>query len=317
MKWCTQHRRTYRGFACMEQAYRKTQNACGSVNSVLLFLLQLANEGQLLSLAYQTIKHIEIAHEQSSGASMHSMDVYNLLLLGGHSCLGVKDYTKAYSMFLSAFHVGLTIRMEYVSSVLRYLYLLANLVGGVDVPSSARHDSAILTKANEQCHAYRMFHEVFGEQGVPELYALCVAHRDAFVADGMMSLVEACLVRKVVHCVERMSKTHVTVPLENLPIEDLAKIQEEGEETISLLERLILSGELRATLDREKGSLTFFVESTIVVPAKEISHLLGRIKAGHSALDSAHEVHRQALQADFVRRGAADVATGPWFQQHL
>ncbi|KAG8466534.1 hypothetical protein KFE25_007913 [Diacronema lutheri] len=187
-----------------------------------------------------------------TGVTAH--DVLLLHYYAGIALVGLKRHARA----AQSFQLVLTAPALVLNSIIVEAYkkwTLCSLIASRAVPALPRYAATAVTRhVRSAAGAYTDLAGAFASRESAKLRRVLVQHAAVYRKDGNAGLVKQCASAFDKECIERLSRTYVTLSLQQLASAAGLGSAEQAE---ALLLKMAEQGELRAQVDRVRGMALF------------------------------------------------------------
>jgi len=253
----TQHlidrKQAIRGIAMLKRAIQKVQLSPTQLTSIHADLCQLCLVSKCMKPAVDVldIDITDISKESGQYDAKHFLLYY---YYGGMIYTALKKYDRA----LFFFEIVITTPSMAVSHIMLEAYkkfILVSLILHGKVPALPKYTSHIVTRyIKPLCQAYQDLVTLFASNNRHEIHTSVTTHRDVFVRDHNMGLVNQCLTAMYKKNIQRLTKTFMTLSLTDMANRVKLSGAKLAEQYVL---QMIEKGEIFATISQKDGMVSF------------------------------------------------------------
>jgi COP9 signalosome complex subunit 3 len=186
---------------------------------------------------------------------MESVDARLYFYYGGICYIAMKKFNKALEFFEAVISApALVVSAIMVEAYKKYV--LVSLCQKGEVGNLPRYtNSSLLRLFKQLCPGYEEFANSFSTRSVEDLHKVAENHAEHFIKDGNMGLVKQAIQALYRQNIQRLTKTYITLSLQNITEQVGLPNTEETERRVF---RMIQSGQVFATINQKDGMVEFF-----------------------------------------------------------
>ncbi|XP_061088860.1 COP9 signalosome complex subunit 3 isoform X2 [Conger conger] len=242
-----------RGIAVIKQAIEKIQMNSNQLTSMHADLCQLCLLAKCLkpALPFLELDMTDICKENGSYEAKHFMCYY---YYGGMIYTGLRDLERA----LYFYEQAISTPAMAVSHIMLEAYkkrILVSLVLQGKVPALPKYTSQVVCRfVKPLSNAYHELAQAYATNDPAVLRGLVNKHSDLFTRDNNMGLVKQCLASLYKKNIQRLTKTFLTLSLQDMA----SRVQLSGpQEAEKYILHMIENAEIYASINQKDGMVCF------------------------------------------------------------
>jgi len=186
---------------------------------------------------------------------VESVDTRLYFYYGGICFIGMKKFNKALEFFEAVISAPALV----VSSIMVEAYkkyVLVSLCRKGEISNLPRYTNSALVRLFKQLYpGYEEFTNSFSTRSVEDLHKVAENHAELFIKDGNMGLVKQAIQALYRQNIQRLTKTYITLSLQNITEQVGLPNAEETERRVF---RMIQNGQVFASVNQKDGMVEFF-----------------------------------------------------------
>ncbi|GAB1296164.1 COP9 signalosome complex subunit 3 [Apodemus speciosus] len=242
-----------RGIGILKQAIDKMQMNTNQLTSVHADLCQLCLLAKCFkpALPYLDVDMMDICKENGAYDAKHFLCYY---YYGGMIYTGLKNFERALYFYEQAITTpAMAVSHIMLESYKKYILVSLILLGKVQ--QLPKYTSQIVGRfIKPLSNAYHELAQVYSTNNPAELRSLVNKHSEAFTRDNNMGLVKQCLSSLYKKNIQRLTKTFLTLSLQDMA----SRVQLSGpQEAEKYVLHMIEDGEIFASINQKDGMVSF------------------------------------------------------------
>nr|XP_031323283.1 COP9 signalosome complex subunit 3 isoform X1 [Camelus dromedarius] len=242
-----------RGIGVLRQAIDKMQMNTNQLTSVHADLCQLCLLAKCFkpALPYLDVDMMDICKENGAYDARHFLCYY---YYGGMLYTGLKDFERALYFYEQVVALpAMAVSHIMLESYKKYILVSLILLGKVQ--QLPKYTSQIVGRfIKPLSNAYHELAQVYSTNNPSELRNLVTKHSETFTRDNNMGLVKQCLSSLYKKNIQRLTKTFLTLSLQDMA----SRVQLSGpQEAEKYVLHMIEDGEIFASINQKDGMVSF------------------------------------------------------------
>uniref|UniRef100_A0A8C0I5G1 COP9 signalosome complex subunit 3 n=1 Tax=Balaenoptera musculus TaxID=9771 RepID=A0A8C0I5G1_BALMU len=242
-----------RGIGVLKQAIDKMQMNTNQLTSVHADLCQLCLLAKCFkpALPYLDVDMVDICKENGAYEAKHFLCYY---YYGGMVYTGLKNFERALYFYEQAIATP-AMAVSHIMLEAYKKYILVSLILLGKVQQLPKYTSQIVGRfIKPLSNAYHELAQVYSTNNPSELRNLVTKHSETFTRDNNMGLVKQCLSSLYKKNIQRLTKTFLTLSLQDMA----SRVQLSGpQEAEKYVLHMIEDGEIFASINQKDGMVSF------------------------------------------------------------